>query len=186
MDREDRFEIGLVLYPEAQQAGPRLDRSTCLCRGHRGFASRAGSKPVRVSHWQQEAIGAVPIRVLDTDPQTSGDLTALIVPPTLSKPIGAGAAVVWADWLRDHHAQGAILGSVCGGAFLLGETGLLAARTVTTHWAYAELFRTRFPQSHLDTDRLIIDDGDIITVGGFMAGRTWDCDWWIAFWVPPS
>jgi transcriptional regulator GlxA family with amidase domain len=170
MDRGESAEIGLVLYPEAQPAAvlgltDLLVFAGGIAASHRGLTGN----PMRVSHWQQEAVGAMPVRVFDTDPQKSGDLTALIVPPTLSKPIAEGAAAVWADWLRDRHAQGAILGSVCGGAFLLGETGLLAARTVTTHWAYAELFRTRFPQANLDTDRLIIDDGDIVTVGGFMA-----------------
>jgi transcriptional regulator GlxA family with amidase domain len=61
------------------------------------------------------------------------------------------------------------LGSICAGAFLLGETGLLTGRTVTTHWAYGEAFQTRFPGVGVDTDRLIIDDGDIITVGGMIA-----------------
>src|SRR5690606_1188294 len=53
--------------------------------------------------------------------------------------------------------------------FLLGETGLLSKRKVTTHWAYVDLFQSRFPDTYLDADRLIIDDGDIITAGGAMA-----------------
>jgi transcriptional regulator GlxA family with amidase domain len=58
---------------------------------------------------------------------------------------------------------------VCKGTFLLGETGLLVGRTVTTRWSYEEPFRTRFPDARVDTDRLIIDGGDIITAGGVMA-----------------
>lgn len=50
-----------------------------------------------------------------------------------------------------------------------GESGLLAGRPVTTHWAYADAFRARFPEGRLDTDRLLIDDGDILTAGGVMA-----------------
>ena len=59
--------------------------------------------------------------------------------------------------------------SICKGAFLLGETGLMAGRTVTTHWSYEEQLLSRFPGAKVDTDRLIIDDGDIITAGGVMA-----------------
>lgn len=42
-------------------------------------------------------------------------------------------------------------------------------RSATTHWGAADEFRTRFPDVNLDVDRLIIDDGDIITAGGMMA-----------------
>lgn len=58
---------------------------------------------------------------------------------------------------------------MCAGAFLLAETGLLNGRAATTHWTYAEAFSQRFPQVALDTDRMIIDDGDIITAGGLMS-----------------
>jgi transcriptional regulator GlxA family with amidase domain len=62
-----------------------------------------------------------------------------------------------------------VLASSCGGAFLLGETGLLSGRPATTHWAFAEPFRLRFPDVSLDTARILVDDGDIITAGGLMA-----------------
>ncbi|WP_235523330.1 GlxA family transcriptional regulator [Sphingobium sp. Leaf26] len=52
---------------------------------------------------------------------------------------------------------------------MLGATGLLDGRTVTTHWTYEDRFRSSFPRTHVDTDRIVIDDGDIITVGGVMA-----------------
>lgn len=41
--------------------------------------------------------------------------------------------------------------------------------TATTHWVLAEAFSSRFPKVTLDTARLIIDDGDIITAGGLMS-----------------
>ncbi len=46
---------------------------------------------------------------------------------------------------------------------------LLAGRTVTTHWSYEEHLVSRFPDINVNTDRLIIDDGDILTAGGVMA-----------------
>lgn len=53
---------------------------------------------------------------------------------------------------------------------MLAETGLLAGRPVTTHWTHADIFCQRLPEAHLDIDWLIIDDGDIISAGGIMAG----------------
>jgi transcriptional regulator GlxA family with amidase domain len=51
----------------------------------------------------------------------------------------------------------------------LGETGLFDGRTVTTHWSYEEQLAARFPAARVNSDRLIIDDGDILTAGGVMA-----------------
>jgi len=53
--------------------------------------------------------------------------------------------------------------SVCAGSFLL------AGRPATTHWALKARFAGRFPDVQLDTDRLLIDDGDLVTAGGLMA-----------------
>lgn len=163
-------EIGLVLYPDAQLSAV-LGLTDLL-----GVAGRIATShsdlpraPLRVSHWQPPATGKTPRRVFDTDPLAASDVSALIAPPTLEAPINAEAASPWVPWLRDCHASGALLGSVCAGAFLLAETGLLSARSATTHWTYAELFQSRFPDVRLDADRLVIDDGDIITAGGAMA-----------------
>ena len=52
---------------------------------------------------------------------------------------------------------------------MLGETGLLDGRSATTHWTHAEIFTQRFPKVQVDIDKLLINDGDIITAGGMMA-----------------
>ncbi|WP_073334363.1 DJ-1/PfpI family protein [Wenxinia saemankumensis] len=93
----------------------------------------------------------------------------LILPPSLHAPITADAAAPLADWLRERHAAGVVIASVCGGSFLLAETGLLSGRAATTHWVYADAFRQRFPDVILDLDRLVIDGGDILSAGGLMS-----------------
>ena len=93
----------------------------------------------------------------------------LILPPSLEAPIPPDVAAPSAGWLRERHDEGATLASVCGGAFLLAETGLLTGRAATTHWIYSDAFRARFPDVDLDTDRLIIDGGDILSAGGLMS-----------------
>ena len=72
-------------------------------------------------------------------------------------------------WLKDRHADGSVLASVCVGAFVLAQTGLLAGRPATTHWDCADQFAKAFPEVDVDTTRLMIEDGDIITAGGLMA-----------------
>ncbi len=51
--------------------------------------------------------------------------------------------------------------SFCSGAFLLGELGLLNGRKATTHWRYAEEFKSRFPQTEYVDDVLYVYDGKI-------------------------
>ena len=58
---------------------------------------------------------------------------------------------------------------MCVGAFLLAELSVLDGRPATTHWGVGEVFAARFPRVDLDTDRMVIDDGDIVTAGGVMA-----------------
>ncbi|MGH3729771.1 MAG: helix-turn-helix domain-containing protein, partial [Micromonosporaceae bacterium] len=74
------------------------------------------------------------------------------------------------DALRAASARGAILLSVCSGAFLLGATGLLDGRRCTTHWRYVAEFTRRFPEAKVDPDVLFVDDGDLITSAGTAAG----------------
>lgn len=108
-------------------------------------------------------------RADDGPPRPSAPLTALILPPSLGDGVPSDRVGPLAAWIADRHREGTLLCSVCVGAFLLAETGLLAGRPATTHWALKERFAERFPDVKLDTDKLIIDDGDIITAGGIMA-----------------
>ncbi|WP_020409037.1 GlxA family transcriptional regulator [Hahella ganghwensis] len=70
------------------------------------------------------------------------------------------------QWLNRLHDQGAVLASACTGNFLLAEAGLLEGKTVTTHWRAAEYFRQRYPDIHLQIDKILIDNGDVICAGG--------------------
>ncbi len=65
--------------------------------------------------------------------------------------------------------QGRIL-TFCTGAFLLGELGLLDQKQATTHWAYADEFQQRYPQTHYVDDVLYVYDGQIGCSAGSAAG----------------
>jgi transcriptional regulator GlxA family with amidase domain len=65
---------------------------------------------------------------------------------------------------------GTRLVSICTGAFALAIMGTLDGRPATTHWAFTDRFRNRFPQVLLDPDVLFVDDGDVLTSAGVGAG----------------
>ena len=165
------IEIGLVLYPGAQMSAV-LGMADLFELANRTAARKSrGAAPnqLRVSHWRADQPGVAPARVFDSHPGVSGVAEVYVVPPALGDPISRETVSPLASWLRERHGAGSVLASVCAGAFVLGETGLLAGRAVTTNWVYDEAFRSRFPEARLDTDRLLIDDGDIITAGSLMA-----------------
>lgn len=72
--------------------------------------------------------------------------------------------------LRAAYDRGARIMSVCIGAFVLAEAGLLDGRRVTTHWRFADRLRERFPAVEVDPEVLYIDDGQILTSAGTAAG----------------
>ena len=60
--------------------------------------------------------------------------------------------------------------SVCSGAYLLAEAGLLDGRRATTHWSRTDHFTRTYPRVKLDADRIFIRDGDVWTSAGITAG----------------
>jgi transcriptional regulator GlxA family with amidase domain len=62
------------------------------------------------------------------------------------------------------------IASICSGAFVLGEAGLLDGRRATMHWAHASEFRARFPNVRTEEDRIFVNDGPLWTSAGMTAG----------------
>ncbi|WP_295946091.1 GlxA family transcriptional regulator [uncultured Xanthomonas sp.] len=72
--------------------------------------------------------------------------------------------------LRRAHAAGAQVVGLCLGTFVLADAGLLDDRPATTHWAALTRFAQRHPQVRLQPDVLYVDDGDVLTSAGTVAG----------------
>ncbi|WP_243060663.1 GlxA family transcriptional regulator [Nocardioides sp. SR21] len=68
--------------------------------------------------------------------------------------------------LRDAHAGGVRVASLCTGAYVLAAAGLLDGRRATTHWMYAEDLARKYPQVDVRSDVLYIDEGDVLTSAG--------------------
>jgi transcriptional regulator GlxA family with amidase domain len=98
-----------------------------------------------------------------------GELT---LPPQASDTLGDrfGAEL---DWLRRCYAGGATLATACSGAVLLAVAGLLDGHEATTHWAYCDVLRARYPRVKVHSERALVASGDggrLVMAGG---GTSW-------------
>ena len=96
-------------------------------------------------------------RCLDTVAVSGGEIV---------RSVPAMQAIV--AWLKRTKARR--IASVCSGAFLLAEAGLLDGRRATTHWASTERFGRRYPKIKVDPDRILVRDGHVWTSAGISAG----------------
>ncbi|MEM7224095.1 MAG: GlxA family transcriptional regulator [Pseudomonadota bacterium] len=173
----DQTDIAILNYPGAQLAAVHGLTDLFLCAN--GMVAQqlaatgavAAPPPLRISHWQLASDGR-DVEMAFVSEQIAApveQLTAVIVPPSLTDGATEAPDPLLLDWLVSQHRAGAVLSSVCAGAFLLAESGLLAGRPATTHWVFEESFAARYPAVRVETDKLIVEDGDIITAGGVMA-----------------
>jgi len=73
------------------------------------------------------------------------------------------------QFLRQASAGSRRTASICTGAFLLAEAGLLDGRKATTHWAMARDLQRKCPKARVEEDRIFINDGPIWTSAGMTA-----------------
>ena len=76
-------------------------------------------------------------------------------------------------WIRSRYEGGATVASACSGAVLLAEAGLLEGQDATTHWAYCDVLRTRYPKIRVHPERALVLAGDgqrLVMAGG---GTSW-------------
>ncbi|SNS01534.1 Transcriptional regulator GlxA family, contains an amidase domain and an AraC-type DNA-binding HTH domain [Methylobacillus rhizosphaerae] len=73
-------------------------------------------------------------------------------------------------YLRDAPKHIRRVASICTGAFVLAEAGLLEGKRATTHWFHANSFKKNYPNVILDEDRIFVVDGQIWTSAGLTAG----------------
>jgi transcriptional regulator GlxA family with amidase domain len=73
-------------------------------------------------------------------------------------------------WVKKVTAKNEVSMSVCTGAFILAQLGLLDARPATTHWGAIPRMKSAFPKVQVKTDVRFVDDGRIVTTAGVSAG----------------
>lgn len=97
----------------------------------------------------------------------------LVLVPGWRSPGTAGGPRLSADQvrrLREHHDRGGTVGSVCSGAFALGQAGLLDGRRCTTHHELQDELARRFPSATVLRDRLFVTDARVVTSAGIASG----------------
>lgn len=97
----------------------------------------------------------------------------LIIPPTygeLETGIKLNAEAI--PYFRKLHSRGTSLASLCLGAFLLAETGLLNGKKCSTHWAYINEFREKYPEVEVEDGAIITEHDNIYSSGG--ASSLWN------------
>jgi len=130
---------------------------------------RPGSFPTRLVSTGTSSISArYGLRV-----QGLENLYAGKPPHVLVLPGGPGRKVAMRDaslldYVRRVHAKGTVLVSVCTGAFVLAEAGLLRGRSATTHWSAREELRA-YPEVTV-VERRYVDEGNVVTSAGISAG----------------
>lgn len=97
----------------------------------------------------------------------------LVIPPTFGDTgtgIQANAEAI--PYFKELHLKGASLASLCIGAFLLAETGLLNGKKCSTHWAYINEFKEKYPEVEVEDGTIITEHDNIYSSGG--ANSLWN------------
>ncbi len=162
-------EIGLLAYPDCQLSS--VYGMTDLFRIATDWTAEAERSYIRVTHWTRNVSDpdAPPVCSWDSHPGQDHRLDYIILPPSIVMPDQMSDMPEEAAWLNSWHGAGTRICSVCAGAFVLADTGLLDGRKITTHWAFADQLSRRFPKIDVAERHMVLDDGDIITAGGILA-----------------
>ena len=136
------------------------------------FLKSAGAPPV----FNVQLVGLAPeVRVTDglfsihTDAVLANARKPdLIVIPAVSGNLDTAMRLnqEFIPWIVEHYRSGTEVASLCLGAFLLAETGLLNGKPCSTHWLFANEFRNRFPDVELTDDKIVTDQNGLYSSGG--------------------
>jgi transcriptional regulator GlxA family with amidase domain len=74
------------------------------------------------------------------------------------------------DWVRGVAKRARRVASVCTGAFILAEAGLLNGKRATTHWMFADKLGRQYPRVIVEPDHIYVRDGHVYTSAGVTAG----------------
>ncbi len=165
--------VAIYLFPKVEVldfAGP-YEVFTTASRVHgrlhpgaeqpfRVFTVARSREPVRA----RAGLRALPDHTLADCPPV--DL--LLIPGGVVDDEVADAAVV--QWVRERSVTAALTASVCTGAFILAEAGLLDGKAATTHWEDVPDLRARYPRVNVREGLRWVDEDRIVTSAGIAAG----------------
>jgi len=93
----------------------------------------------------------------------------IIIPPLINLEHQFEIDLYFIHWLQKNYKKGTCISSVCIGAYILAQAGILDNKYATSHWVIEKKIKQDFPKIKLEIDKLIVEDENIITVGGVSA-----------------
>lgn len=150
--------------PSPEEVDPlALPGSSGYGPGYRPLIATPDGRPVRTGSGVRIAADAA---IADLDP---GEIDTLIAPGGVSMAAPMDDPLVVGS-LPSLAAGARRTCSVCGGALLLAQAGLLDGRRATTHWAVCAGLALGYPEVTVEPDRIFVRDGDLVTSAGVTAG----------------
>lgn len=149
----------IVLFDQVQSLDVTGPLEVFNAAGYTVTTASPGGRPVRASSG---------LRITPDE-----DLARASRPDLVLVPGGEGTQIPDKDvvaWLKRHGPHAKRVVSVCTGAFLLAEAGLLSGRRATTHWAFCDSLAAQFPDIEVDADPIFVRDGPVATSAGVTAG----------------
>ena len=125
----------------------------------------ATTQPHQVIHGQSVLNLLADYRLPELDPREPLD-TIIIT----GRGMNEQESIAVVDWLHLAAPHARRVASICGGAMLLAQTGLLDGRRATTHWRLLETLQAQYPSIQVEGGPLYIQDGPIWTSGGVSSG----------------
>jgi transcriptional regulator GlxA family with amidase domain len=158
--------IGIVVFPEFQL----LDAAGPISAFE--IAGRLSGAPATIrvlAETPGEVRSSSGVALMARGLRSAGALRTLIVVGGAGVRAAAGSRRLQ-GFIRAAARRGCRVASVCSGAYVLAETGVLDGRRATTHWRHTAHFCTAYPKVRLEPDQIYTHDGEIWTSAGISAG----------------
>ncbi|NWK87849.1 DJ-1/PfpI family protein [Raoultella terrigena] len=163
------IQVGIYIFDNVEVldfAGP-YEVFTCASRVHRGetplfnvFTVGETRETIRA----RAGLQLSPEATIDNHPP----IDCLIIPGGIVDAELAKSGVI--EWIYQQSLKTVITASVCTGSFLLAKSGILSAKSTTTHWEDIADFRMMFPQVLVKEGLRWVDEGAIVSSAGISAG----------------
>ena len=168
-----RKRVGILIFPAVEVldfCGPYEVFSVARLDEERRRTESSPFEVLLVAETRDPVVATGGFRVIpDATLETCPPLDILVVPG------GWGTRAEMSNqrvlkWIAERAREIETLTSVCTGAMLLGQIGLLDGRRATTHWRSLELMRQSFPSVTVEDKLHVVEDGQVLTSAGISAG----------------
>lgn len=94
----------------------------------------------------------------------------IYVPGFLADPMEVlSREIAIVKWLKTQSDHGAQMTAACNGNLMIAEAGILKNKRATTHWSLKEFFEKRYPDTFLQPEKIIVDEGGVVSAAGVTA-----------------